>query len=77
MGAVGARKAAVLGSPVAHSKSPVLHRAAYAALGLAGWTYDAIDTTAEQLPERVDTAGPEWVGFSVTMPGKLAALAFA
>lgn len=71
------RKAAVLGSPVAHSKSPALHRAAYAALGLDGWTYDALDTTAAQLPERVGTAGPEWVGFSVTMPGKLAALAFA
>lgn len=74
---VGPRKAAVLGSPVAHSKSPALHRAAYAALGLSGWTYDAIDTTAEQLPDRVGTADAQWVGFSVTMPGKLAALAFA
>ena len=35
-------KAAVLGSPVAHSLSPALHRAAYQALGLAGWTYDAM-----------------------------------
>ncbi len=72
-----ARRAAVLGSPVSHSRSPDLHRAAYAALALDGWTYEAIDTTAEQLPVRVGTAGPEWVGFSVTMPGKLAALAFA
>lgn len=71
------RKAAVLGSPVSHSRSPDLHRAAYAALGLAGWTYEAIDTTAEDLPERVGAAGPQWVGFSVTMPGKLAALDFA
>lgn len=71
------RKAAVLGSPVAHSKSPALHRAAYRALGLRGWTYEAIDTTAEQLPDRVSRAGAEWIGFSVTMPGKLAALAFA
>ncbi|MBM7367815.1 shikimate dehydrogenase [Gordonia hydrophobica] len=71
------RKAAVLGSPVAHSKSPTLHRAAYDALGLDGWTYDAIETDADQLAERVRAAGPEWVGFSVTMPGKLAALAFA
>ncbi|MGB6244720.1 shikimate dehydrogenase [Gordonia sp. (in: high G+C Gram-positive bacteria)] len=73
----GPRRAAVLGSPVAHSKSPALHRAAYAALGLTGWTYEAIDTTAEQLPGRVRAAGPEWAGFSVTMPGKLAALAVA
>lgn len=75
--AAGPRRAAVLGSPVNHSRSPDLHRAAYAALGLTGWTYEALDTTAEQLPGRVGAAGPEWVGFSVTMPGKLAALAFA
>src|SRR4029078_8777706 len=34
-------RAAVLGSPVAHSLSPVLHRAAYTHLGLTGWQYDA------------------------------------
>ncbi len=70
-------KAAVLGSPVGHSRSPDLHRAAYAALGLEGWTYDALETTADELPARVGNAGVEWVGFSVTMPCKLAALAFA
>nr|WP_040517718.1 shikimate dehydrogenase [Gordonia neofelifaecis] len=74
---IGPRKAAVLGSPVTHSKSPAVHRAAYAALGLDGWTYDAIDTGADELAARVGGSGPEWVGFSVTMPGKLAALAFA
>lgn len=73
----GPRRAAVLGSPVGHSRSPDLHRAAYAALDLTGWTYDAIETTAEQLAARVGEAGPEWVGFSVTMPGKIAALEFA
>lgn len=72
-----AHRAAVLGSPVSHSRSPDLHRAAYAALGLHDWTYEALDTTAEQLPARVAAAGPEWAGFSVTMPGKLAALEFA
>lgn len=71
---MGARKAAVLGSPVQHSRSPDLHRAAYAALGLDGWTYDRLETTAEEVATRVADAGPEWVGFSVTMPGKLAAL---
>ncbi|MFT4087070.1 MAG: shikimate dehydrogenase [Gordonia sp. (in: high G+C Gram-positive bacteria)] len=73
----GPKRAAVLGSPVGHSRSPDLHRAAYAALGLDGWTYDAIDTTAEQVAERVADAGVEWAGFSVTMPGKSAALAAA
>ncbi|MFZ2510732.1 MAG: shikimate dehydrogenase [Gordonia sp. (in: high G+C Gram-positive bacteria)] len=73
----GPRRAAVLGAPIGHSRSPDLHRAAYAALGLVDWTYDAIETTAAELPGRVARAGPEWVGFSVTMPGKLAALAVA
>ena len=71
------RKAAVLGSPIAHSKSPQLHLAAYRALGLLDWTYDRIECTAEQLPSVVSGFGPEWVGVSVTMPGKFAALRFA
>ncbi|MFG1933557.1 shikimate dehydrogenase [Mycobacterium sp. NPDC048908] len=71
------RKAAVLGSPIAHSRSPQLHRAAYRALGLDGWTYDRIECTADQLPGLVAGFGPEWVGVSVTMPGKFAALRFA
>lgn len=65
-------RAAVLGRPVAHSLSPVLHRAAYAALGL-DWTYDAIECDAASLPavlaERAD-----WAGFSCTMPLKRAVL---
>lgn len=73
----GARRAAVLGSPVAHSRSPALHRAAYAALGLTGWTYEAIECDEAALPGLVDGLGPEWVGLSVTMPGKRAALARA
>ncbi|MFH8813619.1 shikimate dehydrogenase, partial [Streptomyces hygroscopicus] len=68
------RKAAVLGSPIAHSKSPLLHLAAYEALGLSDWTYERIECTGEQLPALVDSLGPEWVGLSVTMPGKIAAL---
>lgn len=71
------RRAAVLGSPIAHSRSPQLHLAAYRALGLDGWTYDRIECTAEQLPGLVAGLGPEWVGLSVTMPGKFAALRFA
>jgi len=71
------RRAAVLGSPIAHSRSPQLHLAAYRALGLPDWTYDRIECTADQLPGLVGGFGPEWVGLSVTMPGKFAALAFA
>lgn len=70
------RRAAVLGSPIAHSRSPQLHLAAYRALGL-NWTYERIECTAERLPGLVDGLGPEWVGLSVTMPGKEAALAHA
>ena len=73
----GVRRAAVLGSPIAHSRSPQLHLAAYRALGLDEWTYDRIECTAEQLPGVVGGFGPEWVGVSVTMPGKFAALRFA
>ena len=71
---VDTRRAAVLGRPIAHSLSPLLHRSAYAALGLSGWTYSAIDCGAEDLPERVRASGPAWAGYSVTMPAKRAAL---
>ncbi len=72
-----ARKAAVLGFPVEHSRSPQLHLAAYRALGLDDWTYDRIACTADELPSVVSGFGPAWVGVSVTMPGKFAALRFA
>jgi shikimate dehydrogenase len=72
-----AKKAAVLGSPIAHSRSPQLHLAAYRALGLDGWTYQRIECGADELPGVVSGFGPEWVGVSVTMPGKFAALRFA
>lgn len=71
------RRAAVLGSPIAHSRSPQLHLAAYRALGLTDWSYERIECGAEQLPTLVSGLGPEWVGLSVTMPGKFAALRFA
>ncbi|MCZ2814615.1 shikimate dehydrogenase [Modestobacter sp. VKM Ac-2984] len=70
-------RAAVLGRPVGHSLSPRLHRAAYAALGLDDWTYDALDVGAEDLPVLLAGLGPEWRGFSVTMPCKQAAVAVA
>ncbi len=76
-GAVPAHRAAVLGRPVGHSLSPLLHRAAHAALGLTGWTYDALDLGPEDLPVLFAGLGPEWRGFSVTMPCKQAAVAVA
>ncbi|MCP2238732.1 shikimate dehydrogenase [Prauserella halophila] len=72
-----ARRAAVLGRPVDHSLSPVLHGAAYRALDLPGWTYERIDLDEAGLPAFVDGLGPEWAGLSVTMPGKRAALTHA
>ncbi len=60
---------AVLGSPIAHSKSPLLHRAAYRELGL-GWSYEAIEVTGETLPGFVRGLGAEWRGLSLTMPLK-------
>ncbi|MDQ2755929.1 MAG: hypothetical protein M3Y71_05120, partial [Actinomycetota bacterium] len=68
---------AVLGSPVSHSLSPVLHRAAHAALGLRGWTYVATRVEASELAQHVGRLGDDWVGLSLTMPLKEAALAVA
>lgn len=67
------RRAAVLGSPIAHSLSPVLHRAAYRELGLA-WKYEAIEMTPQRLPDFVASRDASWVGLSLTMPLKIAVL---
>ncbi len=67
-------KAAVLGSPIAHSLSPVLHRAAYAAAGLTGWTYQGIECDEAGLPALVAGCGADWAGLSLTMPLKRAVL---
>ncbi|MDX6218320.1 MAG: shikimate dehydrogenase, partial [Frankiales bacterium] len=56
------KRAAVLGSPIAHSLSPALHRAAYAALGLTDWRYDAVEVAAGELEAYVGGLGPEWAG---------------
>lgn len=66
-------RAAVLGSPVAHSLSPVLHRAAYAELGL-DWTYDAVLVEPPGLADFVAGLGPDWAGLSLTMPLKQSVL---
>ena len=67
-------RAAVLGSPIAHSLSPVLHTAAYAALGLDGWTYSAIECDEVGLPGLLASCDSRWAGLSLTMPLKRAVL---
>src|ERR1700722_16722559 len=64
------RRAAVLGSPIEHSLSPVLHGAAYQALDLHGWRYDKIECDEPGLSRLVGGMGPEWAGLSLTMPLK-------
>jgi shikimate dehydrogenase len=71
------RRAAVLGKPIAHSLSPVIHNAGYAAAGLTGWTYTALECAEAELPDLVASLGPEWAGLSLTMPLKAVALEVA
>lgn len=73
------RGAAVLGSPITHSLSPVLHRAAYAELGLDGWSYDRFEVDEAGLPaflegRGVGGGGRSWAGLSLTMPLKRAVI---
>lgn len=70
-------RAAVLGSPIAHSRSPVLHNAGYRELGLAHWEYGRKECRAEDLAELLAEADQSYRGFSVTMPAKFAALELA
>ncbi|MFJ4207554.1 shikimate dehydrogenase [Paenarthrobacter sp. NPDC089675] len=67
------RRAAVLGHPISHSKSPAMHTAAYAKLGV-DIEYSAIDLTAETLPSFMESVRRDaaWCGLSVTMPLKTA-----
>jgi len=67
-------KAAVLGSPISHSLSPTLHRAAYTALGL-DIDYRAIDTPTEMLAQRIEILDDNSLGYSLTMPLKRDVLA--
>ena len=63
-------RCAVLGDPIDHSLSPVIHRAAYAALGLPDWEYDAAQVPAGGLADFLDGLGAGWRGLSLTMPLK-------
>src|SRR6201999_858778 len=78
----GARvpRLAVIGHPVAHTRSPDMQTAALAELGLAGeWTYGAIDIEPERFEVEVAelAAAGEYAGVNVTLPHKEAALALA
>jgi shikimate dehydrogenase len=67
------RRAAVLGHPIEHSLSPVLHRAAYAWLGL-DWVYDRVDVDADELASFLGGLDSTWAGLSLTMPLKSAVI---
>jgi len=62
-------RAAVCGHPISHSLSPVLHSAAYQALGLEH-TYTAVDLTESDFPAFVESLDDAWLGLSLTMPLK-------
>jgi shikimate dehydrogenase len=64
----------VLGDPIDHSLSPVLHRAAYAELGLEGWEYAARRVSSGDLPWFLGTLDGSWRGLSLTMPLKREAM---
>ena len=66
-------RCAVLGSPIAHSLSPVMHRAAYAELGL-DWTYEAIEVDEHGLADVLAGLDHDWRGLSLTMPLKRVAM---
>ena len=65
------RRLAVIGDPIAHSLSPLLHNTMARELGLP-WTYEARRVTVEELPAWADRVrAGEWDGFNATMPHKL------
>jgi shikimate dehydrogenase len=70
-------RAAVCGKPIGHSLSPTIHNAGFAAAGLTGWDYTAIECAEAELPGLVGGLGPEWAGLSLTMPLKEAGLRLA
>ncbi len=62
-------RAAVLGSPISHSLSPVLHKTAYEKLDIIG-QYEAVEVKAENLRSFIAGLDQSWTGFSLTMPLK-------
>lgn len=70
-------RAVVIGSPIAHSLSPLIHEAAYRSVGLDTWSYGRAEVSAAEVPGFLDSADADVRGVSVTMPCKEAALASA
>jgi len=70
------RNYAVLGSPIAHSKSPLIHNAAYRVLGL-DWQYGRHEISKGALRSFVEGLDETWMGLSLTMPLKEEAVRFA
>ncbi|MEU0397329.1 shikimate dehydrogenase [Streptomyces sp. NPDC006208] len=73
-GRTDVRRAAVLGSPITHSLSPVLHRAAYAELGLTDWSYERFEVDEFRLADFMKKLDSTWAGLSLTMPLKRAVI---
>ena len=72
------RRLAVLGHPIAHSRSPAMQTAALRELGLADWSYEAIDVAPDRFEELVvSMAAGDFAGANVTVPHKGAALTVA
>lgn len=65
-----AHRCAVWGSPIDHSLSPVLHQAAYRALGLSDWSYERREVDEAGFHAAFSALGPKWRGLSLTMPLK-------
>ena len=63
-------RCAVLGKPIAHSLSPVLHEAAYRELGLSDWSYERVEISSDGLQRFLASRDATWVGLSLTMPLK-------
>ncbi len=61
---------AVLGDPISHSLSPVLHNAAYKALGLKNWQYSKKKVSETELADFISNLDDSWKGLSLTMPLK-------
>ena len=61
---------AVLGDPIDHSLSPVLHNAAYKALGLTDWQYSKKKVSETELADFIANLDDSWKGLSLTMPLK-------
>jgi shikimate dehydrogenase len=70
------KKFAVLGSPISHSKSPIIHAAAYRVLG-EDWEYARFEVAKGGLKRFIENDGTGFTGFSLTMPLKEDAFAFA